>query len=430
MARNDGLSTANFVSGAMQGYSFMQGVEDNRLRRKEVEANRGLRDATESRAQQSHAAQMQSHEQNQKINAIRFSELDEAKTQKMNKALAWSMHNATEMPEEYRSLVSTHPNLDAQRLMSDEAGKYLETLEQAATGKVDYRSPEVAEAFDFLNPEIGLGASGGRRVKTSRLVPGKTPGTIMVGLSVEGDNDVRPLTERRSADDDDPVREVPLEQLIQKAQTMKLYRQMMLDPKGREWFIKNNLPEVAGADNGGWSEIKTDEKTGVTYQRNLKTGEVKQLDPRKTVGGGKGSSGQASALEKEVEYLKSIGLPQETALDIATNSKQDPAAHIISIAKAISETGGLPIKDAIDQAKSVYEEKLGRKLTKPEAKKIEGAQLASQINQISLGGKAPTETKIPMRRPQQQAPSAAIEYLKANPDSAEFFKQKYGYLPE
>lgn len=30
----------------------------------------------------------------------------------------------------------------------------------------------------------------------------------------------------------------------------------------------------------------------------------------------------------------------------------------------------------------------------------------------------------------QDAPSGAVEYLKSNPDSAPFFKQKYGYLPE
>ena len=29
----------------------------------------------------------------------------------------------------------------------------------------------------------------------------------------------------------------------------------------------------------------------------------------------------------------------------------------------------------------------------------------------------------------QQAPQAALDYLEANPDTAHFFKDKYGYLP-
>lgn len=430
MSNRDGLSSANFVSGAMQGYQFMEGVENNQLRRDEIKQNRGLRDAEESRRKESHSAQMQAHEQNQKIQGIKLDQIDEATSQKMNQALAWSLHNAKDMPPEYQQLVAAHPNLNAQRIMSDEAGKYLEVLEGAATGKVDYRSPEVAEAFDFLNPEIGLGATGGRKVKTSRLVPGKTPGTVMVGLSVEGDDRVRPLTERRSSDDDDPVKEVPLEVLIQRAQTMKQYRNMLLDPKGRDWFIKTNLPATAASKDGKWSDIKTDSKTGITFQTNLSTGEIKQLDNRKTGGaGGKSGSGSASALEKEVEYLKSIGLPQDTALDIATNSKQNPAAHIISIAKAISETDGVSIKEAIDQAKSVYEEKLGRKLTKPDINKIESAQLATQVMQ-STQPQQSNAVPVPMRRPAPQAPAAALEFLKANPNQAEAFKAKYGYLPE
>lgn len=231
-----GLSSANFVGGLMQGAQFVAGMQDRQQRS-------GLMQAQEQRAQESHGMQMENAKQAQEINAIRVKDLNDEHTAKMNKALAWSLHSLKDAPEEYRSFVASHPNLDASRIMSPEYGQSIDILKGAAEGKVDYRSPEVSKAFDMLNPEIGLGATQGRKVSTSRLYPGKTPGTVMVGLRVDGDPEERPLTERRSADPDDPVKEVKLEDLAARLHVAEQYRGFLADPENQKYFIQQTIGE-------------------------------------------------------------------------------------------------------------------------------------------------------------------------------------------
>ncbi|HMW73245.1 MAG TPA: hypothetical protein PKD17_15560, partial [Cellvibrionaceae bacterium] len=245
-----GLSGLNFMDGAMRGAEFVSNMQDRQQRAGLLQAQReeraglaSLRQAQEQRAQEARAAQMENAQQQSQINAIRVRDLNDERVAKMNKALAWSMHSLKDAPEEYRSFVATHPNLDAGRILSPEYGQAIETLKGAAEGRVDYRSPEVAAAFDVLNPEIGLGATQGRKVSTSRLYPGRTPGTLMVGLKVDGDPEERPLTERRSSDPDDPVKEVKLEDLFGRLKVAEQYRGFLSDPENQKWFIQQTIGE-------------------------------------------------------------------------------------------------------------------------------------------------------------------------------------------
>lgn len=326
-----GLSSANFVGGLMQGANFVAGMQDRQQRA-------GLMQAQEQRAQESHAMQMDNAKQAQEINAIRVKDLNDEHTAKMNKALAWSLHSLKDAPEEYRSFVASHPNLDASRIMSPEYGQAIDVLKGAAEGKVDYRSPEVSKAFDMLNPEIGLGATQGRKVSTSRLYPGKTPGTVMVGLKVDGDPEERPLTVNRSSDPNDPVKEVKLEDLAARLHVAEQYRGFLADPENQKYFIQQTIgPELAkrsmevqkmglqmqklkndtvNSAPTTFGELQTDTETGQRYQKDSK-GKITWAPSPKT-----GPGGQATQRQKDYDFaLSKLGMDENAALEWASSHK-------------------------------------------------------------------------------------------------------------
>lgn len=422
-----GLSGLNFIDGAMKGASFVAGMQDRQQKA-------GLLQAQEERAKESHAVQMENANQASQLNGMRISQINEEQAQKMNKALAWSLHNSKGMPEEYRSLIAAHPNLDAGRIMSPEYGEALDTLEKASKGELDYRRPEVGKAFDMLNPEIQLGATGGRKVSTSRLYPGQTPGTLMVGLRVDGDPDERPLTENRSADPGDRVKEVPLEALIDRVTTAKQYRAMLADPKGQEWFIKSNIGaelnksnletqkiglqmqklrnDAADSAPTTYGDLQTDPETGQRYQKDSK-GKITWAPSPKT-----GAGGQATQRQKDYDFAVSkLGMDQEAALEWSSSDKtptERAEAYANRMVQAETVRGNFP---------EGY---------KPnDAWKAHRQAFMNEYGNFGKGGKQPKPEANPAPAAQpKQAPAGAIEALRNNPELKDQFQAKYGYLPE
>ncbi|HNG60334.1 MAG TPA: hypothetical protein PKZ52_10955 [Cellvibrionaceae bacterium] len=387
---------------------------------------------------------MENAQQQSQINAIRVRDLNDERVAKMNKALAWSMHSLKDAPEEYRSFVATHPNLDAGRILSPEYGQAIETLKGAAEGRVDYRSPEVAAAFDVLNPEIGLGATQGRKVSTSRLYPGRTPGTLMVGLKVDGDPEERPLTERRSSDPDDPVKEVKLEDLFGRLKVAEQYRGFLSDPENQKWFIQQTIGEELkkSADQETIKNLQVKKLTKeinegdpVTYRADGE-GNLMQLPSRS--GGavatpvldskgnpvkapqksGAGASSKSS-LEKEVEYLKTLGMTPDEALAYRKQRTGNDAKDTELMAMAISRQSQIPMEDYADDKNP--EQKLPGAITQA----INARQKIKALTQAKSDQPAPTPTGQP-----RKAPQAAIDELRKNPSLKDKFQEFYGYLPD
>ncbi len=426
----------------MRGAEFVNNMEDRKLRREQAQQQ-------EQRAAQSHALQVEGAEQQRQLTGMRIDQINEENAAKMNRALAWSLYNAKNMPQEYQQLVAAHPNLDASRLMSDEYGSALDTLEKASKGEIDYRSPEVGKAFDLVNPEIQLGATGGRKVATKRLYPGRTPGTLMVGLAVDGDPSERPLTERRSADPDDPVKEVPLDLMIDRVVTAKKYREYLLSPQGREAFIRQNIGdelskaelqnkklslEAAKASRSvgqdAWGPIQYDEKTGAAYQANA-NGQVR-WGPKAS---GPGGSGGGKTTQRQLDYrfaIDQMGMDQSAALEWASSDKtptERAEAYANRMVQAEVQSGAQPDGYVPADSWKAHREQFmqaygsyggdGAK-AKPEPKPTPAPPpLLADPSAQQQGATQP-----------RKAPQAAIEALRKNPSLKAQFQEFYGYTPD
>lgn len=422
-----GLSGLNFVDGAMRGAQFVAGMQDRQQRA-------GLMQAQEQRAQESHGMQMENAQQQQEINAIRVKDLNEEHAAKMNRALAWSMHSLKDAPEETKKFLSLHPNLDASRIMSPEYGQAIDTLKGAAEGKIDYRHPQVAAAFDILNPEIGLGATQGRKVSTSRIYPGKTPGTVVVGLKVDGDPEERALTERRSTDPDDPVKEIKLEDLFGRIQVAEKYRGFLADPDNQKWFIQQTIgPDLAkknmesqkmglemqklrndAADSvpTTFGELQTDPETGQRYQKDSKGKITWAPSPRV------GAGGQATQRQKDYDFAVSkLGMDQEAALEWSSSDKtptERAEAYANRMVQAETVGGNFPEGYKPNDAWKAHRE-----------------AFMNEYGNFGKGGKQPKAEAAPKPSGQlRKAPQAAIDELRKNPSMKDKFQEFYGYLPD
>ena len=334
-----GLSNQSFVGGLMQGADFVQGMQAK-------QQAMGLQHEQNQRVQESHAMQME-------LGRMRVHEMTQEQQQKATKAMAWSAYSAKEAPEEYRKILAAHPNLDANRVLSPEFGDAITVIDGVRDGQIDYRDPRVAKAFDVLNPEIQLGATQGRKVSTSRLYPAPSGApALSVGLRVEGDDQERPLTEKRSADPDDPVKEGPLDTLFARHEAARQVRNMLSDTKGRDaWIMQTIGPELTelnrkrqvkeGKMSDGTPYLQTGDgkvefapsKKAMAGLQDIQSGNLNGqdyiIDGRGTLHwkpsvNANGKGGRATAEQTNYAFYRDMGMPHEEALALITQGKGKP----------------------------------------------------------------------------------------------------------
>lgn len=136
---------------------------------------------------------------------------------------------------------------------------------------------------------------------------------------------------------------------------------------------------------------------------------------------------------------KLAGAFGETAANLARNSERQQAdtAQLDALDAALTlATGAAYTAEQLNNLRKSYFPQLGDSDATVKAKQkrfetiVQTARIAAgraepSINQ-ALGGPAPSQSAPT----QQQAPAAAIEHLRRNPQLKGAFRQKYGYLPD
>lgn len=165
---------------------------------------------------------------------------------------------------------------------------------------VGMNDPEVLEAVNqMFESEINKGQGGRKRIVG--MYPGPDGESVTFDLAVVGKDGreyTSPMTVNRGlAGEDDMVMQVPVDKLIDQAQGVRLLRSVMRTPEAQQRATKLYSMLTGKQDQARYSGVIHDEQTGMAYQRDERTGEIKQLDPRKTTHdrGGRSGAGQDPA---------------------------------------------------------------------------------------------------------------------------------------
>lgn len=344
MARDTGLSLMSAADGAMKGMQLYSMYQDQKDRKQ----MRGLRDMDNQRTQERHDVTMRGAEQdiamrgkreerdaeNNRINRARALMENQELTMGIMAKNAYAMEKSGYVPEfskEEMEALDLFPQL---RSDYDMTGA-LQVAEEVITGKRNINSPEALESINVLFPEIQTGADDGRKRRVTQVVPGKKPNTLVFGLEVEGDTQTRPLTVGRSSDDNDPVKQVSVEDMVKKVASLKQMNELKNNPKFRQFLIQR-----AGLGGGNYGDVVTDEKTGLIGQYEQNTNKFNPLGSANgaAIKGGRGAGTPADyqlakLIQQEAQH-EGRQMSFDQAFQMAKTSVSDPARYVSDYVKS------------------------------------------------------------------------------------------------
>ncbi len=202
-------------------------------------------------------------------------------------------------------------------------------------------------------------------------------GRVMVGLKMR-DGSIKPATENRSTDPQDPLWSPTVDEFIR-------YAQIEADPRG--------------------TAARITEQQKRTAAMNLADDRLKQEFELKT------------ALEKTKSQLKSHDV---TPSQSANNAEIDAAREAIRGLSRDEILTRTQEATATGRDNPDYDPYLSGLVKKATQRKTGNDSEFEQIHRQFYGSQLTV----------QHAPSAAVEYLRQNPQLKNQFQQKYGYLPE
>lgn len=166
---------------------------------------------------------------------------------------------------------------------------------------VDANDPESLAALNqMFGAEINRGDGGQKRVVG--MYPAPDGQSVALELEVVGEdgNTYRaPMTEGRGTADDDLVKYVPVEKLVEQVQGMRMLRNTMRTPEAQQRATQV-LGLLRGDSNERWEQVEG--PGGSILQRNTRTGETKQVIGRAPQARG-GSSGRPPSRIQEAQAL-------------------------------------------------------------------------------------------------------------------------------
>lgn len=342
-----GLSTLNFMQGAMEGYRFMEDRKDKQLNRErqlrldemaetDQKAKHGLyevqADAARTRAE--HDKLKLEHDIADRPEELKQREIDNKNREtefglrrmgleKGNAALDAQKDRdvtAKQMAElTMKELKTKQSQLQVQALANhikaQEAGQAVaatpeekhqmallnivdpdvvfgekgavakQVFEGLLSGDIDYRDPVVSDVLMTRFPAIqAIGKENGYNVIAAHLQPvPDKAGEFTIGLEIEGKDKLEPLTDHRSTDPNDTVTVVTFDELADSFEKMVAVQKLANTEAGRA-YIKETARLMTGGDKKPADQWEYEIVDGIPGQKNLTTGKFEQFDLRKTTG--------------------------------------------------------------------------------------------------------------------------------------------------
>lgn len=210
MAGQQGLGLAQ---GFMQGYSFMQGMDERKQRM-------GLRDQQAQRATETHQRQGERHD-------LTMDQARLQREQQQAQQVLGKMAHGLPLAEEEEGFLRDNPKYWP--VLDPQTDKSLETARGVMdpNSPVGMRSPETLDAINqMFGHRINRGEGGRKRI--DGIYPGKAPGTVAFSVEVEGEDGRKyraPMTVNRGTAGDDEVMQTPVDQLLGQVKGYDMLRQ-------------------------------------------------------------------------------------------------------------------------------------------------------------------------------------------------------------
>ncbi|MGP8291741.1 hypothetical protein ACT3OH_15865 [Vreelandella zhanjiangensis] len=175
---------------------------------------------------------------------------------------------------------------------------------------VDANDPESLAALNqMFGAEINRGDGGQKRVVGMYPAPDGQSVALELEITGEDGNTYRaPMTEGRGTADDDLVKYVPVESLVEQVQGMRMLRNTMRSPEAQQRATQV-LGLLRGDSQERWEQVQG--PGGSILQRNARTGELKPVLGRAPQASGSDYANRPTATQKDIEYLVSNGLASD-----------------------------------------------------------------------------------------------------------------------
>jgi hypothetical protein len=257
-----GLDTRGLASGFAQGFGLMNQYQQQQFQNERAEKQDAMQAEQFDMQKQQFSAQQEDAQRQRDMEEIQFT---------LGK-ISSGMDVAEDELETLRRYPKFWAALDPQTDTS--INQAMAVIDPNTT--VDANDPESLEALNqMFGAEINRGEGGQKRVVA--MYPAPDGQSVALELEVVGEdgNTYRaPMTEGRGTAEDDLVKYIPVEALVEQVQGMRLLRNTMRTPEAQQRATQV-LSLLRGDSQERWEQVQG--PGGSLLQRNTKTGETKQV---------------------------------------------------------------------------------------------------------------------------------------------------------
>lgn len=286
-----GLDTRGLASGFAQGFGLMNQYQQQQFQNERAEKQDAMQAERFNMQKQQFSAQQEDAQRQRDMEEIQFT--------------LGKIGSGMDVAEDELEILRRYPKfwaaLDPQTDVS--INQAMAVIDPNTT--VDANDPESLEALNqMFGAEINRGEGGQKRVVA--MYPAPDGQSVALELEVVGEdgNTYRaPMTEGRGTAEDDLVKYIPVEALVEQVQGMRLLRNTMRTPEAQQRATQV-LSLLRGDSQERWEQVEGPD--GSILQRNTVTGELKSVIGRASQRGG--GSGSTPSRIQEAEALVGRGV--------------------------------------------------------------------------------------------------------------------------